>query len=191
MQQGTMQGGGMQGGAMQGMQGGGLPQQFQQQQQPQQQYNQANSTMGMQQQQQSLPQQQAQFSSMQSQQGTMQPAAGNQGQQEVVGAVLAGVVAPGAERVPDRVHRKRDVIQDRRADEETDGNQLGAARAQRRIRRREPLTEPVDLDGTLCRTDTLHEALLRLVAMDPAKLFRLPGWLAAARDSAARHRTSC
>ena len=35
----------------------------------------------------------------------------------------------------------------------------------------------VDLDGTLCRTDTLHEALLRLAATDPLKLFRLPGWM--------------
>lgn len=35
----------------------------------------------------------------------------------------------------------------------------------------------VDLDGTLCRTDTLHEALLTLVGTDPRSLFRLPGWL--------------
>ena len=45
----------------------------------------------------------------------------------------------------------------------------------------------VDLDGTLCRTDTLHEALLRLVAMDPAKLFRLPGWLAEGRAGLKAH----
>lgn len=35
-----------------------------------------------------------------------------------------------------------------------------------------------DLDGTLCRTDTLHEALLALVSRNPALLLRLPGWLA-------------
>lgn len=35
----------------------------------------------------------------------------------------------------------------------------------------------VDLDGTLSRTDTLHEALLALVATDPAKLVKLPGWV--------------
>lgn len=35
----------------------------------------------------------------------------------------------------------------------------------------------VDLDGTLSRTDTLHEALLALVTSDPAKLLKLPGWL--------------
>lgn len=35
----------------------------------------------------------------------------------------------------------------------------------------------VDLDGTLCRTDTLHEALLRAVVQTPAILRRLPGWL--------------
>lgn len=39
----------------------------------------------------------------------------------------------------------------------------------------------VDLDGTLCRTDTLHEALLGLVASDPLKLFKLPGWIAEGR----------
>lgn len=35
----------------------------------------------------------------------------------------------------------------------------------------------VDMDGTLCRTDTLHEALLSLATQDPAQLLRLPGWL--------------
>lgn len=35
----------------------------------------------------------------------------------------------------------------------------------------------VDLDGTFCRTDTLHEALLSLVSEKPSILLRLPGWL--------------
>ncbi len=39
----------------------------------------------------------------------------------------------------------------------------------------------VDLDGTLCRTDTLHEALLGLVSQDPFKLLHIPGWLAEGR----------
>ena len=39
----------------------------------------------------------------------------------------------------------------------------------------------VDLDGTLCRTDTLHEALLSLAATQPWVLLRLPGWLAEGR----------
>ena len=39
----------------------------------------------------------------------------------------------------------------------------------------------VDLDGTLCRTDTLHECLLHLVANEPKKLLNLPGWLADGR----------
>lgn len=39
----------------------------------------------------------------------------------------------------------------------------------------------VDLDGTLCRTDTLHEALLALVSSEPLKLLQLPGWLRAGR----------
>ena len=34
-----------------------------------------------------------------------------------------------------------------------------------------------DLDGTLCRTDTLHEAILTLAATDPLQLFKLPGWV--------------
>lgn len=35
----------------------------------------------------------------------------------------------------------------------------------------------VDLDGTLCRTDTLHEALLRVLAEAPLELLKLPVWL--------------
>jgi len=38
-----------------------------------------------------------------------------------------------------------------------------------------------DLDGTLCRTDTLHEAVLALVTQNPAALLSLPGWLAEGR----------
>lgn len=39
----------------------------------------------------------------------------------------------------------------------------------------------VDLDGTLCRTDTLHETLLALAASQPSQLLRLPGWLSEGR----------
>jgi len=39
----------------------------------------------------------------------------------------------------------------------------------------------VDLDGTLCRTDTLHEAVLRLAATSPLQLLRLPAWLSEGR----------
>lgn len=39
----------------------------------------------------------------------------------------------------------------------------------------------VDLDGTLCRTDTLHEGLFGLVAREPRTLLRLAGWLASGR----------
>ena len=45
----------------------------------------------------------------------------------------------------------------------------------------------VDLDGTLCRTDTLHEALLRMIASYPAKLLSLPGWLAEGRAEFKAH----
>lgn len=34
-----------------------------------------------------------------------------------------------------------------------------------------------DLDGTLCRTDTLHEAALAQVSSTPSILFKLPAWL--------------
>lgn len=39
----------------------------------------------------------------------------------------------------------------------------------------------VDLDGTLSRTDSLHEALLGLISRDPLKLLRVPGWIAEGR----------
>lgn len=39
----------------------------------------------------------------------------------------------------------------------------------------------VDLDGTLVRTDTLHESLLSLVRTDPLVLFLLPLWLLSGR----------
>jgi 4-hydroxybenzoate polyprenyltransferase/phosphoserine phosphatase len=39
----------------------------------------------------------------------------------------------------------------------------------------------VDLDGTLCRTDTLHEVLFDLAATAPLQLLRLPSWLAEGR----------
>lgn len=39
----------------------------------------------------------------------------------------------------------------------------------------------VDLDGTLCCTDTLHEGLLALAAANPRIIFRLPKWLSEGR----------
>lgn len=39
----------------------------------------------------------------------------------------------------------------------------------------------VDLDGTLCRTDTLHEGILALATASPSALFKLPGWLSQGR----------
>lgn len=39
----------------------------------------------------------------------------------------------------------------------------------------------VDLDGTLIRTDLLHESLLALVRQNPPALLSLPGWLARGR----------
>jgi len=35
----------------------------------------------------------------------------------------------------------------------------------------------IDLDGTLVKTDTLHEALVSLLKRQPLMLFRLPGWI--------------
>jgi 4-hydroxybenzoate polyprenyltransferase len=40
-----------------------------------------------------------------------------------------------------------------------------------------PLPIVVDVDGTLIRTDLLHEALLQFTAKHPHQLWRLPGWL--------------
>ncbi len=36
----------------------------------------------------------------------------------------------------------------------------------------------VDLDGTLVKLDTLHQALFLLLRQSPASLFRIPGWIA-------------
>ncbi|MFC0199744.1 UbiA family prenyltransferase [Paracoccus rhizosphaerae] len=36
----------------------------------------------------------------------------------------------------------------------------------------------IDMDGTLCRSDTLHEGMLSLIAHRPAALLQLPLWLA-------------
>ncbi|MEM1340735.1 MAG: UbiA family prenyltransferase [Pseudomonadota bacterium] len=35
----------------------------------------------------------------------------------------------------------------------------------------------VDLDGTLCHTDTLHEAIFALISRNPAAIFQVPLWL--------------
>lgn len=45
----------------------------------------------------------------------------------------------------------------------------------------------VDLDGTLCRTDTLHEGLLGLLGQDPAQVLRLPLWLRKGKAEFKRH----
>jgi hypothetical protein len=42
---------------------------------------------------------------------------------------------------------------------------------------RQEATLVVDLDGTLCRTDTLHEALLGYLARNPLRLVRVAGWV--------------
>ena len=43
------------------------------------------------------------------------------------------------------------------------------------------ITLVVDLDGTLCRTDTLHEGLLALAATRPWMLLQVPKWLSEGR----------
>ncbi|ABD57169.1 UbiA family prenyltransferase [Jannaschia sp. CCS1] len=45
----------------------------------------------------------------------------------------------------------------------------------------------VDLDGTLCRTDTLHEALLALLAQRPLAAFSILGWLREGRAAFKSH----
>lgn len=44
-----------------------------------------------------------------------------------------------------------------------------------------------DLDGSLCRTDTLHEALLGMAAAKPTALAQVPGWLARGRARFKEH----
>src|SRR6056297_1749901 len=48
----------------------------------------------------------------------------------------------------------------------------------------------VDLDGTLCRTDTLHEALLARIAAAPGTLLKLPAWLVQGRAALKVHLTN-
>lgn len=48
----------------------------------------------------------------------------------------------------------------------------------------------VDLDGTLCRTDTLHEALLGITAQSPAKLLAVLGHLRHGRAAVKSHLAS-
>lgn len=55
-----------------------------------------------------------------------------------------------------------------------------------------PVPFIVDLDGTLCRTDTLHESAFALAASRPMALAAFPGWVAAGkvafkREIAGRH----
>lgn len=45
----------------------------------------------------------------------------------------------------------------------------------------------VDLDGTLIRTDLLHEGLINFLRLRPGSAWRLPLWLAAGRGSLKRH----
>ncbi|MCT4331783.1 UbiA family prenyltransferase [Paracoccus sp. YLB-12] len=45
----------------------------------------------------------------------------------------------------------------------------------------------VDMDGTLCRTDTLHEGVLGLMAQNPLQALRLPVWLRDGKAGFKRH----
>lgn len=45
----------------------------------------------------------------------------------------------------------------------------------------------VDLDGTLCQTDTLHEGVLQLCKTEPLTLLRLPKWLYEGRAALKTH----
>lgn len=45
-----------------------------------------------------------------------------------------------------------------------------------------PIPLIIDLDGSLCRTDTLHETVLGLIAEEPLTLAHLPGWAAKGKE---------
>lgn len=49
-----------------------------------------------------------------------------------------------------------------------------------------PVPLVVDLDGTLLRTDLLHESALRLLKQAPQSIFALPAWLAAGKATLKR-----
>ncbi len=49
------------------------------------------------------------------------------------------------------------------------------------------VTLVADLDGTLCRTDTLHEAVLTVLNREPLSLLKLPRWLAEGRAQFKAH----
>ena len=45
----------------------------------------------------------------------------------------------------------------------------------------------VDLDGTLVKSDTLHDSLLAMVRQNPRQLVKVPGWIAQGKASFKRH----
>jgi len=45
----------------------------------------------------------------------------------------------------------------------------------------------VDLDGTLVKSDTLHDSLLAMVRQNPGQLVKVPGWIAQGKASFKRH----
>ena len=48
----------------------------------------------------------------------------------------------------------------------------------------------VDLDGTLVKSDTLHDSLLAMARQHPAEIIKVPGWIAQGKASFKRHVTS-
>lgn len=48
----------------------------------------------------------------------------------------------------------------------------------------------VDLDGTLVKSDTLHDSLLAMARQKPKELLKVPGWIAQGKASFKRHVTS-
>jgi 4-hydroxybenzoate polyprenyltransferase len=48
----------------------------------------------------------------------------------------------------------------------------------------------VDLDGTLVKSDTLHDSLLALARQKPQELLKVPGWIAQGKASFKRHVTA-
>jgi 4-hydroxybenzoate polyprenyltransferase len=48
----------------------------------------------------------------------------------------------------------------------------------------------VDLDGTLVKSDTLHDSLLAMARQNPQELLKVPGWIAEGKASFKQHVTS-
>ncbi len=82
-------------------------------------------------------------------------APGDKGQQQAVPALVIGGVPACTKGMPDRVDRKGNVIENGRAAEQGDNNQLPTRCPKRRISRGNPLTEKIQRNAKGNRGDVV------------------------------------